>query len=278
VASLLVTGATGFVGRRLVRALEGRGESVLGRSMADGDIARGLAADEPVSHVIHLAGRTFVPDSWASPPDFYDTNALGTARVAEFCRQRAARMTLVSSYVYGRPQQLPIPEDHPIEPFNPYAHSKILAEQVASYYSQAFGVMVTIVRPFNLYGAGQDRRFLIPTLVEQIKGGGSVVEVADLRPRRDFLYVDDFVELLVATLEGPGGIFNAGSGRSYGVEEIINLISRAAGVRKRVVTRDERRRDEVLDVVADIQKAERELGWRPRTPIEEGIAEVLAHA
>jgi nucleoside-diphosphate-sugar epimerase len=275
-ASLVVTGASGFVGRHLVQVLQRHGRNVICRSARDGDIAGGLTAHEPVSHVIHLAGRTFVPDSWVSPPEFYETNLLGTAQVAEFCRRGGARLMLVSSYVYGRPQRLPIAEDHPVDPFNPYAHSKILAEQVALYYERAFGVPVTIIRPFNLYGPGQDRRFLIPTLLDQVRGGGPQIEVADLRPRRDFLYIDDFVDLLLAALDGDGGIYNAGSGHSVGVQELIDVMLAAAGVRKTVVSRDERRPDEVLDVVADISKAERDLGWRPRTTIETGIAHLLS--
>ena len=84
--------------------------------------------------MFHLAARTYVPDSWKRPVEFYQTNVLGTANVLEYCRASGASFTLVSSYMYGRPERFPIPEDHPLHAFNPYGHSKLLAEDLARFY------------------------------------------------------------------------------------------------------------------------------------------------
>ena len=107
----------------------------------------------------YRSARTFVPDSWSAPLSFYEVNLLGTVNVLEFCRARGASLTLVSSYVYGPPARLPIAEDEPLCAFNPYSHTKILAEETSLYYQRQFGVPVTIVRPFNVYGPGQDADF-----------------------------------------------------------------------------------------------------------------------
>src|ERR1700693_1133026 len=145
--NILVTGATGFLGRHLIAALESQGHDVQEHSSADGDIADCPLPMEDVSHVFHLAGRSYVPDSWQNPAAFYRTNVMGAVNVLEHCRRNQAALTLVSSYVYGQPQRLPIAEDHPRAAANPYAHTKILAEQTAQFYEQRFGLALAIVRP-----------------------------------------------------------------------------------------------------------------------------------
>jgi nucleoside-diphosphate-sugar epimerase len=173
---------------------------------------------------------------------------------------------------------LPIAEDHPLAAANPYAHTKILAEQTAQFYERRFGVALTIVRPFNLYGPGQRQSFLIPSIVRQVLDpAAEVVRVTDLRPKRDYVYVADAVMLLLATLQpGVHGIYNLGSGRSASVAEVAELVSKAAGIRKPLVSADERRPGEILDVVADTSRAAAELNWQPRTSLADGIAAVVA--
>ncbi len=276
---ILVTGASGFVGRHLLPALERAGCRVCAFSLDDGDIARSPLPFTGVARVFHLAARMFVPESWNDPRSYYETNVLGAVNVLEWCRRERAAITLVSSYVYGHPRCLPISEDHPLDAFNPYGHTKLLAEDVARFYQRHFAVPVTIVRPFNLYGLGQDPRFLIPSLVRQVLDPAQPeIRVADTRPRRDYLYIDDFVELLLATFNGPPGTYNAGSGRSVGIGDLVDVINRAAGLHKPVVCEGRPRPDEVLDVVADISHAAECLAWRPRVSLEEGIAAMLASA
>jgi nucleoside-diphosphate-sugar epimerase len=233
---------------------------------------------EGVSQVFHLAGKSYVPDSWRDPRSFYQTNVVGTVNVLEHCRQNQAALTLVSSYVYGQPQRLPIGEDHPLAAANPYAHTKILAEEASRFYERRFAVGLVIVRPFNIYGPGQRPSFLIPSIVRQVLDPSvEVVRVQDLRPKRDYLYVDDAVALLLALLRpGVDGVFNAGSGRSASVAEVVQLVNHAAGISKPVVSAEEYRPAEILDVAADTSRAAAELDWRPCTSLAEGIAAVVA--
>jgi UDP-glucose 4-epimerase len=203
---------------------------------------------------------------------------MGAINVLEHCRRHQASLTLISSYVYGQPQRLPIAEDHPLSAPNPYAHTKILAEDVARFYERSFGLSLVIVRPFNIYGPGQTGPLLIPSIVRQVFDPSvDAVRVQDLRPKRDYLYVDDVIAFFLAVLRpGVRGIFNIGSGRSASVAEIIELVSDAAGIRKPVVNANEQRPGEVMDVVADVSRAATELDWRPRTSLADGIAAVVA--
>src|SRR5580658_1472533 len=244
--TVLVTGASGFIGRPLCEGLEQAGYVVVRHSGANGDITSCSLPYSGVNHVFHLAARTFVPDAWSAPMRFYATNVLGTVNVAEFCRRNAASLTMLSSYVYGKPEFLPISEDHPVAAFNPYGHTKLLAEEVCRYYAQQFGIRATIVRPFNIYGPGQSERFLIPTLVRQaLDPDGSEVSIADDRPGRDYLFVEDLVDLLLRTMHSRDSeafgvdVFNAGSGCSVTPRQLAELILRVAGAEKRVVSRGE---------------------------------------
>jgi nucleoside-diphosphate-sugar epimerase len=274
---LLVTGAEGFIGRHLVAALRGAGRPVHTHDRGDGNIASCPLRFEDVRHVFHLAARTFVPDSWKNPRDFYEVNTLGTANVLEFCRRSGASLTLLSSYVYGNPLRLPIAEDHPLRPFNPYAHSKILAEQITAYYQDQFGVRAAVIRPFNIYGPGQATSFLIPTMISQaLDPACEAITVADLRPRRDFLYVRDLVSLLIATVDLPASaVLNAGSGASTSIGELLQLINDLLPSPKPLVSTCEERPAEVIDVVADISRAKKELNWAPRVVLAEGLRETM---
>jgi nucleoside-diphosphate-sugar epimerase len=271
---ILVTGADGFIGRYLASALTEQGADVLGHSACNGDIAT-TSLSYDAGHVYHLAARSYVPDSWTATQDFYATNVLGTVNVLELCRRTGASLTLISSYVYGPPQFLPISEEHPLAAFNPYSHTKIMAEEAARYYARQFGLRVAIVRPFNIYGPGQRASFLIPTVVEQaLSPDCSEIQVSDPRPKRDYLYVSDLISLLLA-IRGREGVYNAGYGISASVAEVVEIVNSLIPKPKRLVSRDAERRAEVMDVVADIGKARRELAWEPRVSLREGLRKVL---
>jgi len=274
---ILVTGASGFVGRRLVSRLRSQKEVVREFSECDGDIAHSPLDFPEVSQVFHLAARTYVPDSWREPRPFFETNVLGLVNVLDFCVRQQAALVLLSSYVYGHPRSLPIAEDHPLEAFNPYSLTKILAEQTAAFYRDKHQVSVTIVRPFNLYGPGQADHFLVPMLIRQaLDPGAEFYEVEDDGPRRDHLFIDDLIDLALACRNHSGGVYNAGSGRSVSIGELAAQINRAAGVEKPVRSRGHRRPEEVMDVVADVSRAHVELGWTPRVSLKDGLAATVA--
>jgi GDP-4-dehydro-6-deoxy-D-mannose reductase len=279
---ILITGAQGFLGSVLRQRCTLAGNAVLGLGAEEGDIADSSTCrrynEEAVSHVFHLAAKTFVPDSWTKPMDFYRTNVMGTENVLEFCRRKNVPLTYVSAFVYGNPSSLPIAEEHPVVPNNPYAHSKYLAEQLCEFYSAHYQVKITVIRPFNIYGAGQAGRFLIPHVVRQVLHE-DVIKVKDLRPKRDYVYVDDVADALMLTL-GPSAaysVYNIASGGSLSVQEIIDIVQQAANTNKPVEEEAVVRPNELFDVFADITRARQGLNWRPKHTFREGIAKLIQH-
>jgi nucleoside-diphosphate-sugar epimerase len=275
--TILVTGSDGFIGRHLVSALTRQGYTVERHARRNGDIARDPLTYEGVTHVFHLAARTFVPESWTDPRAFYETNVMGTVNILEFCRRQRASLTLLSSYVYGRPQQLPVSEQHPLRAFNPYAHSKILAEEAARYYAEQFGVTVAIVRPFNVYGPGQSDQFLIPSLVRQaLSPDCDRITIQDPRPRRDYLFVTDLTEMLLSLAkQRSSDTYNAGAGQSVSIQELVDVINSFLPVRKHVSSTGVARQEEVLDVVADVRKAWERLHWKPVISLKAGLKQMI---
>ncbi len=280
-SKILVTGASGFIGRALVFSLKAQGWNVVAVDSATGDIAdkealAGIAQSE-IAHVFHLAGKTFVPDSWDDPLAFCRTNVLGTVNVLEFCRKRRIPITYVSAYVYGHPDSLPIGENSAVRPSNPYALTKRLAEEACEFYASAYDLSVTTIRPFNVYGIGQAKNFLIPEIIDQALDIGNEIVVKDLVPKRDYVYLEDLVTALLATMDNSGGyrVYNIGYGVSLSVQEIIDAIQNIAGTQKKVVCENVVRTNELMDVVADISKAGRELGWHPEYTFHAGLEHII---
>jgi nucleoside-diphosphate-sugar epimerase len=273
--AILVTGGTGFIGSHLVEQLRRAGHRVHTHSSTDGDIATSTLEFDDVGHVFHLAGKSFVPESWQRPRAFYEVNVIGTVNVLEFCRRRQVPLTFVSSYVYGVPHCLPISEDHALQPLNPYSHSKMQAEETIRQYCAWFGLRAAIVRPFNVYGPGQGACFLIPAIIRQaLDPRCDRITVRDARPKRDYVHVRDLVSLLISTLTRDG-VYNAGTGRSVAIAELVQEINTALAERKPLCSMNEERQGEVLDVVADIGRARAELGWEPRVGLAEGLRDTI---
>jgi nucleoside-diphosphate-sugar epimerase len=276
---ILVTGATGFIGGNLVPRLRAAGHDIIAANSQSGDIAAQStwAKFPPVEVVVHLAGKSFVPASWADSESFIKCNLMGTVSALNYCKANKARLIFLSSYLYGNPRTIPISETACLEANNPYALSKKLAEEACQFYAEKFGIDMTILRPFNVYGPGQKESFLIPSVIAQINAGG-VIRVKDLEPRRDYLYIGDLVDVIAAAvdLRYSFHILNVGSGVSHSVAEVIQIIQELGGTHLQVESSEERRRDEVMNTVADISKVNQVLGWSPRWTLSRGIQAMLA--
>ena len=276
---VLVTGASGFIGRRLAARLEKEGLEVLRLSSAEGDLRQeetwARSRGRSVDHVYHLAGRTYVPESWVNPALFFSTNVLGTANALEFCRQEKASLTFASAYVYGRPERLPVAESAPAKPDNPYAQSKYLAEQLCRFYSEHFSVPVGIARTFNVYGPGQSEKFLIPTVIRQAREAPEIV-VQDISPKRDFVFVDDVVDALVRLGQHRPAlaIYNIASGTSVSVREVVALVQRVLQTNKPIRELGASRQGEIQEVLGDAGRVRTELGWTPVVSLQNGISAI----
>ncbi len=277
--NITITGSEGFLGKLISKKLE-----ILGHKLIKIDIALGqdVANPEVFSNskdselFIHLAAKSYVPDSMIHPADFYFTNVIGTLNVLEFARKNKSRVIFFSSYIYGNPHYLPVNEIHPPNPHNPYAQSKLIAEDLCKAYYRDFDVPVTIFRPFNIYGPGQDEKFLIPTILKQIRKGE--VRLMDPNPKRDYIHCDDIVEAVVRAGEMPElkfEIFNLGTGVSISVKDIIEIIKKYCKTDFKVYYDNTIRKTEVRDCYSDVTKANINLNWSPSKKIETGISELL---
>lgn len=275
--AILITGSKGFLGTRLMEFLSNSGEHVVTLEPENRSLEIEPSSLPTIKHVFHLAARTYVPASWETPHAFYETNTLGTAKVLEFCRRSGSSLTFPSTYVYGSPQYLPIDEDHPVNPNSPYNHSKLLAENLCQFYATQFGVSVSVLRLFNVYGPGQKKPFLIPEIIDQALLQERI-KLMDLSPRRDFVYIDDVIDAMVATIGSRGfEIYNVGSGESTSVEELVKIILLALRSDKTYLAWGDARPNEVMDTRAEISKISKQLGWNPKTELKEGIRSVVDH-
>ena len=178
--------------------------NIIGRKGAKG-FYEGDIAKDMVNSLNHLGGTHTEEDFYNQKTIFSDTliskykeNFISTLNLLEHSRQKGIKkFVYLSSYVYGKPTYLPINEDHPLNINNPYGRSKLLCESLCKSYAEDFGMNIIIVRPFNVYGWGQDSRFLLPTIINQAMDIHSdKIMLHDLKPKRDFLYIKDLVIIL----------------------------------------------------------------------------------
>lgn len=275
---VLVTGGTGFLARHVAGALRQAGFKVDAPSRRELDVVVSPAPPGDYGTVVHLAGAVGVPGSWTDFGGYVRTNVEGCARVATWCRDMKARLVFASGYVYGIPLRLPIAEDHPVRPNNPYALTKHLAEQVCEFHAQSTGLPVTVLRIFNIYGPGQSQDFLVPTIVRQVLDPASeTIRLRDGSPTRDYVHVDDVASAIMAVISLDGWrLFNVGSGTAISVLDIAERLRSAAGCRKPIVAGAEPRLGDIPAVMADIAKISAACGWRPTVGLNEGLSRLIA--
>ena len=276
--NILITGGSGFIGKRLIAKLEALNYSCISLDSKNGDICKkNTFSNLPyVKCVFHLAGKSYVPDSWEENNHFFMTNIIGTKNVLNYCKSVGAKLIMASSYIYGKPEKLPIKENHPINPNNPYALSKSMAEQLIEFEFLYHNINSVILRIFNIYGKGQKDHFLISKIINQIKNKKDI-HVFDLKPKRDFIYIDDVVDAFICSMGLGKGCYkiNIGSGKSYSVEEIINLIQEILGSKIPIFSEEITRINEINDVRSDISFAKKVLNWEPKYNIKNGLKKYI---
>jgi len=276
--NILVTGSSGFIGTHLLsKLLKDNKYKIIKMDRSFGDITnKATWSNVPKCEiVIHLAGKTFVPDSWKNPESFINTNVTGTNLVLNYCRQNNSKLIYLSSYLYGNPKKIPIDEKEPIKTTNPYTLSKKIAEDLCNFYYRNYGVNVLILRPFNVFGQNQKEHFLIPSIIKQVILDKEI-KVKDLKPKRDFIYVKDLIEAITKTIELKMNfeIINIASGTSYSVSEVIEEIQKVKGTNLKVKSTEEIRNDEIMDTKANIKKAKKLLNWSPQWSFKKAIKDI----
>ena len=278
---ILITGFSGFIGSYLTKKLqELQHELILcdlsnGINICNWDEIKDI---KNLDFVVHLANLSYVPASYQEPKKFYEVNYMGTLNMLELCRLNNAKLIYFSSYMYGHPKYQPIDEQHPIQAYNPYSQTKVICESICEGYNRDFMVPVTIFRPFNIYGKGQNADFLIPTIINQAKSGKIIIK--DDRPKRDYIHVNDIVEAVSSAMfikneSSNYQIFNLGTGKSNSVKDVIDIVCQLYNHTIEYQCTNEIRQNEVLDTIANISKIKNNLGWEPKVSLFEGLKSII---
>jgi dTDP-glucose 4,6-dehydratase len=297
-ATVLVTGADGFIGSHLTEALVRSGFKVrafvyynsfnswgwLDKCSDDlkgqfeifpGDIRDPHGVREAMKGcdaVLHLAALIAIPFSYHSPDTYVDTNIKGTLNVLQAARELGIKRIIhtSTSEVYGTAQFVPITEKHPLQGQSPYSATKIAADQLAYSFYSSFDLPVVTVRPFNTYGPRQSARAVIPTIITQIANGQSTIKLGATTPTRDFSYVQDTVSGFIAALTsdaGLGEVVNLGSNFEISIGDTAQLISETMGVAIKIISDEARIRPENSEVErlwSDNTKARELFGWKTK--------------
>ncbi|MGD8996702.1 MAG: NAD-dependent epimerase/dehydratase family protein [Anaerolineae bacterium] len=297
----LVTGGAGFLGAALSNRLCRDGHQVrVVDDLSAGDpdqleddvlFTRGNVADRPklwtllqdVDCVYHLAARVLVSESILYPCAYNEVNVGGTVSVMEAMRDADVRRVVLTSSgaVYGEQGEQPVREDQPPNPQSPYAVSKLAAEYYVRTIGALWGIETVILRVFNAYGPGQrlpaSHPPVVPRLLQQAQRGGSLVIFGGGGQTRDFVYVDDVVEALVAASASSDvdrRIINVGSGRETSVNDLASLVASVAG-REVEMLHSPAESGGVARLCADITAARRLLDYEPHVELHEGLRMTL---
>ncbi len=317
--TILVTGGAGYIGSHAVLALQRAGypvvvldnlvyghrdivDNVLQVELVEGDtndraLLDRLFATHPIAAVMHFAAYAYVGESVTVPDKYYRNNFTGTLTLLEAMLAASVKTFVFSSTcaTYGVPQVIPIPEDHPQNPINPYGASKLMVERVLGDFDVAYDLKSVCFRYFNAAGAdpsgllGEDHApetHLIPLLLlaalgqrESISIFGTDYPTEDGTCIRDYIHVNDLASAHVLGIEyllkgGNSQVFNLGNGSGFSVREVIETARSVTGREIKTVECDRRAGDPPV-LVGSSDKARNILGWRPQYP---NLSEIVAHA
>ena len=292
---ILVTGATGFVGRRLAGRLAAAGHRVGAVAIDQQELpfaAERFAVDirDPAAladtvvrfapdRIVHLAALSHVGESWRRIPEYFAINVLGVEHVLAAAR-RCPVLFMSSAEVYGLvpDDAQPISELRPLSPRTPYALTKAAAERLA------LAAGATVVRSFNLIGAGQAASFALPSFAAQLaaieRGAPPQLSVGNLSARRDFLHIEDAVAALALLAETPqpGTVLNLASGVDHSIAELLERLIALSGLEVRCVEDPDKLRPvDVPRLCGDASRL-RGLGWQPERGVEAALGDLFAEA
>ncbi len=299
--SVLVTGGAGFIGSHTVELLLKEGyevkildnlcsgkkeniSSILDRvkliigDIRDKDVLRNAIKDS--QYIIHLAAVVSVDEAIENPIKTFEVNSQATVQLLEFARIFDIDKVVYASStaVYGEPIDIPLREDHPTRPINPYGAAKLAGESAMEAYNKTYALSTISLRYFNVYGPrmrGGQYAGVISKFLEAARIDEELKIYGDGNQTRDFIHVYDVANANKIALESHEvGVFNIGTGKETKIIDLANLIIRLMGSRSRVLFVEPRPGD-IYRSVADITKARRILHWEPKISLEEGLKSLI---
>jgi len=299
--NVLITGGTGYIGFRLYKLIKEKCSlcTIIGSKtryiktdnnwydvdIRDKEKILSILRNTKYDIIFHLAALIQVNESIEFPLKYFDVNTNGTLYLLEAIRKTQNKPKIIfnsSGLVYGNVQYLPIRENHPIDPNNPYSASKAAAENIIVGYSNTYGFDSTIFRLFTVYGPNQYSNLLIPSIIKRCLNEEKI-RVGNLYPTRDFIYIQDVVSSLIhaAYSKNKGvNIYNIASGKEYKIGDVINMILHLTKRDKKDLIQDENlmrnNKTEIKRISVDISKAKKELNWEPKVSLQHGLEKCIA--
>jgi len=232
---------------------------------------------QDIDCIIHLAALTDVSYCQNNPVDCFQVNVYGTQNMIEIARKINSKFLYLStSHVYGIPKALPIKEDHPRNPTSIYSASKLAGEIVCESYANSYDMDVSIIRLFSVYGPKSPEHLVTSRIILQSLKNDSI-KLGNLYPKRDFIYIKDVVCAIELVLKKTSGLstYNIGSGKSYSILELCNVLQKISGRKIRIESiKSKARKNDVNNVISNNSKI-RKLGWKPKTYIDSGLKETF---
>ncbi|HOT47416.1 MAG TPA: GDP-mannose 4,6-dehydratase [Spirochaetota bacterium] len=292
--NILITGISGFVGTILRRQLEDKGYHVSGIDMRSSDSsvsAVDITDQAAVMHfmeelkpdfIFHLAAISRV--DYTNPSLLYSINVTGTLNLltaATHLTKKPGFLLVSSSQIYGIVDEAlqPISEQTPIRPINHYGASKASAEHLVQVFHHEHGLPITIARPFNHIGRGQDPHFVIPKIVKSIRENKTTIQLGNLSVMRDFLDVRDVGDAYIRIMENfkDGSVFNIASGTAYKLSDLVELIQEIARIKLEIHHSDSLiRKNEIVKAIGDSSAFKKEYNWQPVYSIRDSLEWILS--
>ncbi len=297
---ILVTGGAGFIGSHIVEYLVQRGNNVIvldnlsngkmqnmskvsddinfvNGDVRDYNLVEQLVKD--VDGVFHEAALVSVPESFKMQNEYFDVNVNGTENILKLAKEYGFKIVYASSSsVYGNPKSVPIKEDDDRNPLNPYAKTKLEDELLAEKYSE-MGVHVIGLRYFNIFGRRQSKEYagVIKLFLKKIQQNKSPIINGDGSQTRDFVYVEDVVKANILAMDSniKYKFLNVGTGFSISILDLANACIEASGLSLKPVHGPQLPGD-ILDSKADLELIKKSLGWKPKTKLEDWLAQVIS--
>lgn len=288
---VIVTGCGGFIGSRVAQNLSQKGYCVHGiaRGAVDDSLRASLgvykwhtggvnpdvlAAIDDVSEIYHCAGSGSVSLSLTDPRGDFSANVIATSDVLEYARQNPGVKVVIpsSASVYGAVSDLPIRIDSKHNPVSPYGVNKCIVETLCHQYGKFFGVPISLIRYFSVYGEGLRKQLLWDASRKLLQGDALFFGTGD--ETRDWIQVDDAAELMVlaANVASPSvTVMNGASGNAISVRDVVDKLARAMNVPGKVQFNGQVRAGDPLHYLADISQA-RETGWSPAISFDDGLS------
>lgn len=280
---ILVTGHSGFIGSNLTRIL--KNYEIIGISnnilpdmpflQIKKDVRKININEIPkkIDCIIHLAAITDVEYCNNNPVECFDVNFNGTQQMLEVARQTDSKFIFLStSHVYGRPKRLPIKENFRRNVTSIYSGSKIAGEILCESYAKSYGLDISIIRLFSVYGPRSPGHLVTSKIISQLLTQKTIL-VGNFKSKRDFVYIDDVIDGIELVLRKAHGFnfYNIGSGKSYSILDLCNILKKIAGKNNIVKSvKSQSRKHDVKNIISNCSQLKK-LGWKSHTKIETGL-------